>query len=365
MSVQPDVDVAVGGSPESLGGASRARVPENRPARLRRLRWWARGFAFAVALFSVFPLVLGFGLPMVCLVPLAVALVAFLWPVNIRAVERMDDSPSFATPRVRVALTIAGALVVALAAAFWCLHEEIETELASADPVAWNAKVQRLRDEQSELTKKAGPVPTVERDPEVVRLEQELAQLNDRLYEAELHVLCEFDGTCGTGVPGSGPQYYERVKYRDQLKGQVAELSARVDVRKADLEDQVHRLTEEKDSAENGLVEINRQLASLGPAPPVSKGRVYAMFATYKKHAARAASASAVTCVAFLAIDGLALLFVVRRICQRDAGVPVKSGPDGTQYERIVSSRRKNSATPYHDAAHQVRNERSASGPGS
>ena len=69
----------------------------------------------------------------------------------------------------------------------------------------------------------------VSKDPDVARLQTQYDQLNTQYLRAEQNVVCENEGTCGSGNVGKGPAYDEKVKIRNRLAAQLADRKTELD----------------------------------------------------------------------------------------------------------------------------------------
>lgn len=295
---------------------------ETNQDRLRRLRRSANAFAIthavSVSLISALPLAFGFHLWK--LVTLSALLVPFilLWLANHRTFSRIDpDIQSPTIPKARVVISTIGAIVVAFATILWVFKDDTQTEIkrVAAEHAKWEAEVQHLQTERAtnqEISKR--PLPTAENDHEVNRLEGDLDQKKTQLRDAELRVLCELDGTCGTRVPGKGNAYHERVADRDQLEQIVNDLSRQLESMKTELRGQIHQLAQEKVDAEKAVADFDTQPQR--PEPPKPSSRVALITVTERKPVLTF-EVSFATFATFLAVDLLALFLIVRYVCRR------------------------------------------------
>lgn len=71
--------------------------------------------------------------------------------------------------------------------------------------------------------------PSVADDPEVARLEAAFEAKDAEYQAAEAQVVCENDGTCGSGQVGRGPSYREKVEIQDRLRNERNDLRADLD----------------------------------------------------------------------------------------------------------------------------------------
>jgi hypothetical protein len=301
-------------------------------------------FAVAVSLVSVPPLFFGFHLSWLFVGFLFVTWAVGLSFANLWTVERMGrDVPSPRMPGRRIALALAGALVIDCSVALWLFDDEIGR--VSAESAKWEKGVHDLQDgRQIQRTF----LDQLERDPYVLNLQQQLEQNTKELDGAEedfrvarLGVLCELDGTCGTGVPGRKSIYWEKVADRDDLQRRRDEISTRLDSARGELKSRVDQLAQEREIATKRIDEINEQLDLLGPAPPKPSWRPAALFDAAKKPVPVALSNGAF--LAFLAIDWLFFLLIVRHICSNEGGRDARDALDRLKYRQ--------GAVPYDAAA--------------
>ena len=66
-------------------------------------------------------------------------------------------------------------------------------------------------------------------NPAVADLRRQLATVTAGLAKAELAVVCEKEGKCGSGKVGAGPAFNEKVALRDRLRSQSDELQTALD----------------------------------------------------------------------------------------------------------------------------------------
>jgi hypothetical protein len=96
-----------------------------------------------------------------------------------------------------------------------------------------------------------GPADNVDQDPTVARLQSEYDQLYTQYQQAEHNVICENEGTCGSGKVGKGPAYDEKVKVRNRLQRDL-------DAKKAELES-ARRAATSKQSADSTKVRADAE----------------------------------------------------------------------------------------------------------
>ncbi|AEH11671.1 MULTISPECIES: DUF4407 domain-containing protein [Protofrankia] len=126
-----------------------------------------------------------------------------------------------------------------------------------------------LRTQQAQLqaTVAAGGVVTdVNRDPEVARLQPQVDAARTRYNDAEQAVVCEKEGRpgCGSGRPGAGVAYDEKVTIRDRAGAELARLQRQLDaaISAAQANQNASRATTLA-NAQSELERVNTQLDSL------------------------------------------------------------------------------------------------------
>lgn len=174
--------------------------------------------------------------------PFAIA-IALGWGIAILNLDRWlvastkrQDNPlanlGLAAPRIALAFVIG--LVIAEPIVLKVFSAEIDVEvvrLQQEEIAAQRAQQARdyerldvLRKRAAELEGTLTMVSTNEallKDPKHQELTKELESLRGRLDTAEKAVICEKEGTCGSGKAGAGPAYAEKVRLRDELARQV------------------------------------------------------------------------------------------------------------------------------------------------
>lgn len=76
-------------------------------------------------------------------------------------------------------------------------------------------------------------------DPAVVDLQRRLDDVTAQYNVANAAVLCEEDGTCGTGVPGVAAAALEKMAARDRLEGEVNDLQGQLATLKPQVQEQL------------------------------------------------------------------------------------------------------------------------------
>ncbi len=82
---------------------------------------------------------------------------------------------------------------------------------------------------QTTVNSGGGPAVDVSKDPEVARLQDLVRQANDRYKTAQDNVVCEKEGTCGSGRVGAGIAFAEKVAIRDRAKTELDALQGQLD----------------------------------------------------------------------------------------------------------------------------------------
>ncbi len=291
---------------------------ENDKARLRRLRAWALGFAVTISCVATLSMVLGFGWP-VFGVPVVIFTVLFppLLFVNRRTVTRMyGDPPPPAVPRFRVAISFVLGTFVAAAVTLWMFQTTIDAVRSEQDPIAWDNKTRQLQNERARDTKILNqPVPVVEQDPEVTRLQGQLDLAETRLSKAKDDVICEGDGTCGTGIRGRADAYAAKVARRDELAAVAADLQLQLDDAKQRVADDATRLTGEQVDAAARQRGTNQRREELGPRP-AGATHLDAVRVVAERHKATVGGMCVGSWLGFLALDLLWLYTIARRVCR-------------------------------------------------
>lgn len=178
-------------------------------------------------------------------IPLHVALaVAFGWGIAIlnldrwlvASTKRQDKALAnigLALPRIALAFVIGLVIAEPIVLKVFSAEINVEVKRLQQEEIAAQRE-QQTRDYQrlDVLRKRAGELEgyltTVStndallKDPKHQELTKELELLRTRLDAAEKAVICEKEGTCGSGKPGAGPAFAEKERLRDDLARQVA-----------------------------------------------------------------------------------------------------------------------------------------------
>ena len=185
-----------------------------------------------------------FGLVTAVHVPVAVAaMVGLLWGLLILNLDRMLvvsmarrsgvwANIGTAVPRLLLALLIG--MVISLPLVLRIFEPEINAELqvmrnealgqaqTNIDSNPRFAEIPALEAEEQRLqgVVSGTAADDVGSDPDVVRVQKELDAKEAEFTAAERDIICENDGTCGTGVIGRGPSYQEKLDKKNRLEAE-------------------------------------------------------------------------------------------------------------------------------------------------
>jgi uncharacterized protein DUF4407 len=200
------------------------------------------GTAVMAAVSATFALSTAVHLP----IPVA-AVVGVLWGALILNLDRMlvvsmgrrtglPANLATAVPRVVLALLIG--TVISLPLVLRIFEPEINAELqvmrndalgAAQTRIDQNPRFAEIPALEAEEKRLQGIVsgsapPDVGDDPQVRRLREELAAKEQEFAKAEQDIICENDGTCGSGVAGRGPSYREKADRKSRLEAERNDL---------------------------------------------------------------------------------------------------------------------------------------------
>ncbi|HEV2781155.1 MAG TPA: DUF4407 domain-containing protein [Actinophytocola sp.] len=298
--------------------AGNGRESEPNEIRLRRLFWRAVAFSIAVPLALLFPVASAFNQPPVIALLALGVIVPTLLLVNyltVRAMHRRQAPPT--TPWPRVALTVIVAAFLCFAAVLWIYHDAIAAARVPTERDTWTVETQALQAERAakhDITTRQAP--SVENDPDVIDLKEQLRAAEEELVNAEQERLGELDGTRGTGTPGRGDAYNEKERYRDEVRQRVADLSAKLEAAKAEAKARIEQLAGEQQAARQRIAEIDKRLETLGPTRPPEPDLFDAWWSVVQQRPYQTLGVAAGSGVGYLAVDWLAMLVVVRRVCR-------------------------------------------------
>jgi hypothetical protein len=209
------------------------------------------------------------GLTSVMLVSAAHFLLA--WALNHRALGYVVDRSFLrghvrsvlGLPSYRYVVAVLAAVAVFLAAPLCLFDSQIEAMREAAQPANWAARQQVLQDENARLRAViAQPLPSVGNDPEVVSLQAQLNQARADWPRIRDEVVCEGDGTCGSGRFGEKSRYEEKAARRDELRTDIeVDLPREIEMRKKVVEANVATARGVKDLAERRSGEIKAELS--------------------------------------------------------------------------------------------------------
>jgi hypothetical protein len=277
-----------------------------------------------------------------------------------------------AVPRVLLAVVIGAVISVPLVLRIF--QPEIDSELQAM-------RNERFVESQAQLDERFAQIRVLEQqetdlqavvsgqirssvttDPEVSRLQGAFDAKTAEYLAAERAVVCENDGTCGSGQVGRGPSYREKVEIRDRLKVERDDLraeldaaiaaarqrldgSASVEIAAAGAElnrvrDELTRLRAERDGAR----------AAVAAAEENSDGLLARLEALDRLSGARASMTTANL--------ALGLLFVFIELLPVLVKLMSMSGPE-THYERLVRQQEADLASAY-DTGIELRRQRAA-----
>lgn len=319
--------------PDTVNRTKPPHRPEDAQTRRERLDRRVRGHAVVVACGATVPIVLGLRWSGVMFL-LVLVLVPVLWHLNGHVLGRMTSSPPYRVPLYRVAVSVLLGAAVAFSTALWVFQPDVAAVRAEPDPVGWERQRDPLLDERRELERVLGqPVPVPNEDPEVKRLHEELARDKKELHEAEKQVLCEQDGTCGTGDEGEAEAYRDKAAFRDRLSATVKEDRSLLNAQIKRVNDRAAELKTEQRAAGRRMRQIDLSLDELGPTRPVVPTRVAALFTVGERKTTSVGLVLVAVLVAVLFVDWFVLRLVVRHGYRR----PRKSG-EGLSIKKKVDS---------------------------
>jgi hypothetical protein len=201
-----------------------------------------------------------------------------------------------------------------------CLFDrDIEARHEAARPENWAARQQALVDEDVRLRAViAKPLMNADDDPEVVSLQKQLDQARNDIPQVRQDVICEGDGTCGTGRVGQKERYEEKKRRRDELQRDIDnDLPQAIAARTKAVQGNRDAATETKILAERRSGEIRAELA----APPQWSDQWYGRWQAFDRVAEPRWKVGAAVVVAFLAVllylvlDVFVLRAAARGIC--------------------------------------------------
>ncbi|HEV2781400.1 MAG TPA: hypothetical protein VGX25_18620 [Actinophytocola sp.] len=174
---------------------------------------------------------------------------------------------------VAAALAVVGMVIAASFAWFARATEPALNERIEAAHVA-SAEYSSLRVRQAELLSHVEQLESLKIESKSARDRADAAR--NEYLEAERTALCELDGTCGTGLPGTSVAYYERQRFAARLRedadradadarrlaAQVEEATIRVTAERGELQDVSQRIAATEPEATRGEVATQANVVS-------------------------------------------------------------------------------------------------------
>ena len=159
-------------------------------------------------------------------------------------VRRPGIWPNIATAVPRVILALLIGTVISLPLVLRIFEPEINAELQVMRNEALGAAQTRIQQNprfaeipQLEAEEKrlqgivSGQTPEdVTDDPDVKKIQDQLTAKEAEFRQAENDIICENDGTCGTGKVGRGPSYREKLDRKNRLEGERNALQSQLNV---------------------------------------------------------------------------------------------------------------------------------------
>ena len=174
---------------------------------------------------------------------------------------------AMALPRMALAVLIGAVVSTPLTLAIFSAEISTEVKVMAAeeesaftDQLAADSRYQQLpalrEDVQTLQADLADGVTDADvlADPAVVDLQQRLDTVTAQYNAAAAAVLCEADGTCGTGVPGIAAAALEKVAERDRLKEERDSLAVQLDELQPQVQEQLE--AEETQKSADQAVEL-------------------------------------------------------------------------------------------------------------
>lgn len=104
-------------------------------------------------------------------------------------------------------------------------ERQLQTDPRFASLAKDEAKIEELQNQIAQGV----PGDAVLKDPQVKDLSSRLLAAETEYRAAEKAVMCEKEGTCGSGTPGAGPASAEKIAARDRLRAEVNDLREQLD----------------------------------------------------------------------------------------------------------------------------------------
>ncbi len=192
-----------------------------------------------------------FAIRMALHAPAVVALaIGIAWGVAIANLDRWLITATLRQPTIwgnlrlalpRLGLAVIIGAVVSTPLTLQIFSSEIENELtvmqaeekaSFAGALAHDERYRRLPADRAKIVRleaastKGYDESAVFGSPQVADLRQQLDGVDKRLNAAEQAVVCEKEGTCGSGKAGAGPAFEEKVALRNRLRAEDAAVAA-------------------------------------------------------------------------------------------------------------------------------------------
>ncbi|WP_051765332.1 DUF4407 domain-containing protein [Saccharothrix syringae] len=227
-----------------------------------------------------------FALHSVLELPLAAAVaVGLLWGVVIFNLDRMLVVTMTrghglllnllaALPRVGLALVIGS--IISMPLVLRIFEPEINSELVVMQAEATTAKQQKYDEAYGRIKELEGveaellavvsgrAATSVTDDPEVKTRKAELDAAEKTYQDAAASAQCEYDGTCGTGVPGDGESYRQKKRAADEARATRDRARAALDETTAKVSGRLESgKATDTENARKRLPEVQADLARL------------------------------------------------------------------------------------------------------
>ena len=270
-----------------------------------------------MALVASLPIVLGFDWSVLSVCVVIICLGVALPYANKWTVDWMNKRLRRWSPH-RFVLAFLLAFPVAAGATMWLFDGDVRAVQTDRDPAHWAEETERLQAERADReTVLATSPPEVYQDPEVIRLQQELATARDELSTAENNTLCEEDGTCGTGIPGRAAAYYAKAVHEKEVQQRVTDLENELAREKDRATGEADKVKENQSHARDRVLEIDQHLDQLGSVRPTPPPRLGALFTVVDRDSARVGVVFIAVFFGFIALDWVLLMLVARRFLHR------------------------------------------------
>ena len=217
---------------------------------------------------------------------LPAVVVSLLWGILVLGIERTlvvtstrrrsaKSTTLWAIPKLALGVVLGVSISVPLVLQIFNSEIESEVQISRLEAVQENRaqlgseydrRMSTLEEEESRLQSiVAGSAPVqVDDDPEVSRLRRQVEAAQSSLDDAESNVICELDGTCGSGSKGIGPAYREKVDLRDRRRSELQTLQRDLASAEAAAKQRIAANGQQRqEAAAADLARVRDQLASL------------------------------------------------------------------------------------------------------